>query len=336
MNQQLNKIVFGAVLVLGMTSPARADENNFRVLVDRDRSELVFILGPVNLPTGGHDKIEQPKTQTVAVPVTGYFHGFTVEMVDAGGNILPSELLHHVNIMMPSRRELFSNIMQRVGAAGAETGPIQFPRLLGYPVTRGDSLIFTLMLNNPTTRSFENVEMRLRMKYSASPIMPTLTIYPFHLDVMPPAGIHAYTLPPGKSSRSWEAKPAVAGRIVALGGHLHQFGTALRLEDVTTGKIIWEAKPILDANGKLIGMPRAFFFRRLGIQLNPTHVYRVTAEYENPTNEPIEHGAMGTLGGILVPDDRMVWPAADRTHPDYLADLDVMYPKAGAGAHHHH
>ena len=153
---------------------------------------------------------------------------------------------------------------------------------------------------------------------------------------MPPAGLHAYTLPAGRSSKSWEGRPGVPGRVIALGGHMHKYGTLLRFEDVTANKVIWEAKPILDEAGNVIGMPRKFFLTRLGIPLNPSHTYRVTVEYDNPTGREIEHGAMGTLGGVMVPDDRVAWPMANRDHPDYQIDLGIIYPKDGAGQHHHH
>ncbi|HEX6558467.1 MAG TPA: hypothetical protein VF021_03375, partial [Longimicrobiales bacterium] len=151
---------------------------------------------------------------------------------------------------------------------------------------------------------------------------------------MPPAGVHAYALPAGKSSKSWQGSPAIPGRILGLGGHLHKYGTALRFEDVTTGKVLWEAKPVVDSAGEIVGMPRKFFW--LGIELNPSHTYRVTAEYDNPTGNEIEDGAMGTLGGLFVPDERARWPQIDRAHPEYLADVKVTYNPVNTGMMMHH
>ena len=69
---------------------------------------------------------------------------------------------------------------------------------------------------------------------------------------MPPAGGHSFDLPPGRSVKSWEGRPAVAARLLAAGSHLHQYGTALRLEDVSTGKVIWEAGPELGEGGEVL------------------------------------------------------------------------------------
>ena len=325
-------------IILSVASTAWAQEPTLRLKHDAANSELVFTIGPLHLATGEHHAHgAQPKTQGIVLPVTGYLHGFTTEMVDEAGNQLPSELLHHVNIMAPQRRELFSNIMQRVGAAGAETGPVMLPKLIGYEVQRGDSLLFTAMFHNPTGTEYHNAELRLRMKYSpATSIIPRLAIQPFYVDVMPPAGTHAFTLTPGKSSKSWEGRPAVPGRVLGLGGHMHKYGTALRFENVTTGKVLWSTKPDLDENGDVQGVPRKFFFWRLGVKMDPAHTYRLTVEYDNPTGKAIENGAMGTLGGIFVPDERAAWPSVDRKHPEYVADLKVMYPESGDAAVHHH
>lgn len=323
-------------LGLAMTPAASAQQPTLRLEHDSARAELVFTIGPIDLPNGEHHAHgDQPPTQAIALPVDAYLHGFTTEIVDTGGNVLPNVLLHHVNIMAPGRRELFSNIMQRVGAAGAETGAVVLPKMLGYHVAAGDSLVFTAMFHNPTERAYTDATLRVRMSYSPAHAPPTMAIQPFYVDVMPPAGIHAYALPPGRSKQSWEGKPAVAGRVLALGGHMHKYGTVLRFEDVTANTVLWEAAPQLDDKGNVKGMPRKFFLDGAGIQLRPEHTYRLTVEYDNPGNEAIENGAMGTLGGVMVPVEGSMWPPVDRSHPEYLADLDVMYPERKSSATQH-
>ena len=59
-------------------------------------------------------------------------------------------------------------------------------------------------------------------------------VLPVYLDVLPPGG-RMYDVPPGTSKRSWDWSPAISGRVLALGGHLHKYGQKLVLEDVTTG-----------------------------------------------------------------------------------------------------
>ncbi len=327
-----------AIAVFAITGGAQGQEPKLTVLNNADAGELIIEIGPLHLEAqAGHDEVAQPQAQAIAVPISAYLHGFTTEMLDAAGNPIPSFLLHHVNIIAPQRRELFSEIMQRVGAAGSETGPVLIPKFVGYPIAAGDSLLFTAMFHNPTNESYHNARLRLRMRYSsAKSKFPRLTIQPFYLDVMPPAGGHSYDLPPGRSTKSWEGKPAVDGRILGMGGHLHKYGLTLRLEDVTENKVLFESEPELDEDGNVVGMPQKFFFWRLGSPIKASNTYRLTAIYDNPTGETLIGGGMGALGGIFVPSDPDAWPPVNRHDPEYQHDVKVTYEGShgGHGAGH--
>jgi hypothetical protein len=337
----MSKTLLLAAALLVVAQPAAAQhEPLWSVRINDEQGELIFELGPLHLEAGAdHGQVTQPRAQAIALPVSAYLHGFTTEMIDAAGKSIPSVLLHHVNIIAPQRRELFSHIMQRVGAAGSETGPVTIPRFLGYPMSAGDSLLFTAMLHNPTAQSYHNARLRIRMRFSTgSDKEPKMAIQPFYIDVMPPAGVHAYDLPPGRHEQSWEGQPAIGGRILALGGHLHKYGVALRFEDVTEGKVLFETAPELDQDGNVIGMPKKFFVLKLGIPLRTDHTYRLTAIYDNPTGKTLTGGGMGALGGVLAPDERQPWPAVNRQHPEYLLDVKVTYegPPGGHGGHGGH
>lgn len=305
---------------------------------DRAAGELVFEIGPLHLQANsGHDVVTQPKAQGAALPADMYLHGFTTEMVDAQGRTIPSVMLHHVNIIAPQRRELFSQIMQRVGAAGSETGPVSVPRFLGYRVNAGDSLLFTAMFHNPTNQSYHGAKLRVRMRYTGPTTWhPRWDVQPFYLDVMPPAGIHAYDLPPGRSSRSWEGKPAVNGRVLAVGGHMHKYGVVLKLEDMTAKKVIWVGKPEFDKDGNVVAMAKDYFLWRLGIPIKANHTYRLTAIYDNPTGKTLPGGGMGALGGIIIPSDDKPWPSVNRADPEYQYDVKVTTEGSHGGGHGGH
>lgn len=302
------------------------------VMLDADRKELVLELPAVDLPAHvGHHGGDQPPTQYGVIPVSGWLHGYDVELVDGSGRVIPRALLHHVNIIAPDRRELFSPIMQRIGAAGTETGPVKLPGILGYPVQRGDRIVVGGMLHNPGDVAYEAVRIRVRMPLTSTRRwIDPIRVYPFYLDVMPPASVHRFDLPPGRSERSWESRPAVSGRILGMGGHLHRYAVALRFEDVTKGEVLWETNPHLDESGEVAGMPQHRLWWRLGLRIHADRMYRLTAVYENPTSEVIPEGGMGALGGIIVPARGAVWPGVDPREEDYR--LDVRLTEAGARA----
>jgi hypothetical protein len=248
--------------------------------------------------------------------------GYDLELVDRAGRPVPRRVLHHTNLMTPGRRELFSPIMQRIGAAGSETGSVKLPRVLGYRMQRGDSLLVTSMFHNPTSQGYEGVRLRVRMKWvpEGTRFRPR-PIEPFYVDATPPVGPHSFHLPPGRSERSWEGVPVVSGRILALAGHLHDHAVELRFENVTRGERVWSSSPVLDDAGRVLRMPQSFFLWRLGLKLHAGETYRLTAVYENPTDSLIPDGGMGTIGGILLPARGARWPAVDRSHSDYSEDL---------------
>lgn len=304
----------------------KAAARTLEIVHDPASREVVLEIGPLDLPANAsHHEVVQPRAQTGTIPVAGWVHGYRVEVVDGEGRAVPQSVLHHVNVISPEERELFSQIMLRIAAAGQETGPAMLPRLVGYRIREGQQILVTAAFHNPTSQAYRGARLRVRMRYTAEDAwLRPLSVYPLYMDVMPPASVHAYDMPPGRSEASWEGSPAVAGRILGVSGHLHKYGVALRLEDVTSGELLWEAAPILDEAGEVVGMPVARFFRTFGVPLRPDHVYRITAVYDNPTGETIPDGAMGAIGGVFIPARGARWPAADPEHPEYQLDVEIV------------
>lgn len=303
---------------------------------DTERNELVLLHGPVDLPaaSGGHghsahgsDEAVFPDVAEVTVPIDGFIFGIYVDLVDRDGEAVPSELLHHVNVVDPDQRELFAPISMRVGAAGKETGVKGMPpRLFGVPVRKGQRLAIHTMLHNSTDKLYESVVLRfhLRLAPAAGPD-PLFSVFPFWVDVQLPAGDKTFDLPPGRSSKSYEAHPAIPGRILALSGHMHENATGLRFENATTGEVLWEAAPELNEDGSLAGVPIGRPFLHLGAPVTPGNAYRLTVEYDNPTSYTIRDGGMGSIGGIFLPDRGVEWPTVDRTQELYQLDLKHYY-----------
>jgi len=311
--------------------PLAAEDGALGVAYDSGSSELVLELEPVDLPAhSDHHGVQQPAPLEGGIPVDGWVHGYRVELVDRNGQPVPKGLLHHVNIIVPGRRELFSQIMQRLGAAGNETGDVDVPGVVGYPLSRGDAVLLSAMVHNPTGTSYEGVRVRVRMPHiKRERLVRPVRVFPFYLDVMPPAGIHEYDLPPGHSEKSWEGRPAVSGRILGMGGHVHKYATSLRLEDLTADKVVYETKPITDANGAVTSMPQDVFIWRLGIPIVAEHTYRLAVTYENPEPDTIPGGGMGALGGIMIATRGQEWPTIDPRSPEYLKDRAVTLRMEG-------
>lgn len=286
-----------------------------------EKREVEFRIGPVEL-TSGMQHLRLP-IQMAEFPVDGWIHGFELEMVDGQGNSLPMDVLHHVNFIDPDKRELFSPISRRVMAAGRETSTERLPRIVGYPVAQGDRMMIATMFADPLEEDFPDATLVVRFFYSAESdgfIQPR-NVYPFYLDVMGPLDVKDFPVPPGTTVKSWEGKPAVDGRILGIGGHLHDYATRLSLIDVTSGETIWEVEPNGEPGGHVTGVPSDKFIWSLGKKIYADHTYKIEAEYDNPTDQPAADGGMGAIGGVIWVGKDVEWPEFDRTNDTYIADL---------------
>jgi hypothetical protein len=331
-------VTFAILLLLvapGLNGPANPSPTRF-----------IIELPAVDLPAhADHHAAPQPAPVPVAIPADGWLSGFRVEVVDRTGEAVPQLVLHHVQLFDPSKRDLFAPYMLRVIGAGGETGGGSIPWPFGYQVHAGDTLLAAAMLHNPTATGYEGVQVRVVLEYAGWSLLGRRAIHPIFSHVTDPSEGSSYDLPPGVSERSWDVTPAIPGRILGLGGHLHRYGVELRFEQVDTGELLWRAGARTDAEGHVVHIDRSTFLLRRGIRLDPGSRYRVTAVYDNPTGDTIRGEGMGTVGGIFLGPRGVTWPAADPTDPLYMADLashlahghgDPGMALDAAGAGHHH
>ena len=313
--------------------------DRIRVVDFPEEQRLVIELGPIDLPAGiTHHELEQIPVQQATLPFDFTINGFYAEAVDGSGNEVPREVLHHANLLDPRRRELFLPIMLRIMASSHETPPVSVPGwLFGVPMRGGSPVLALAMLHNPTERPFDDVTVRIILDYDRRARLPVYPIIPFHLDTMfPDAARKAFDLPPGRSRRSYEASPAVDGLVLGLSGHLHRYATRLTLRDVTTGEILYDVTPRTDEHGHIEEIPVLLHRGKgLGARLDRSHVYRVTAEYLNPTGEIIVDGGMGAIAGAFLPMED--WPAANPGDPVYRNDYAWVITSQieHAGGHEH-
>jgi len=344
--------LFGALglfLTLGYLTPVPplrhaergtgGEDPGARIFIDAQHDRLVIDLAPVDLPANTpHHAIGQPPVATLEIPETGYIHGFRVVVVDSAGQPLPDELIHHFNLIDPDHRELFLPISRRILAAGRETGAIRLPWLLfGLPLKRGEHVVASAMVENLTPTTYRQARVRLLMDFtSMGRPWPLFRASPWQMDVAFPVGDKSFVLPPGRSSRSYEGSPAVPGKVVGLGGHMHDYGRLIEFVDATTGHVIYRAAPVADSTGHIASVPVSMLYgwTRIGVHVVPAHRYRVTVYYDNPTGQPIPDGGMGVVGGLFVPDRGIDWPGADPRDSLYQQDYrHYMRLEGGHGMH---
>ena len=298
-----------------------------------ERDELILELPAVDLLAG---TIVDQAASVGEFPVNGSIYALHAEVVDDHGQRLPNNLLHHMNVMNPAERELFLPISRRILASGRETGEIRFPWLLfGAPMRAGERILANAMVHNPTTVNYHGVRVRLVLSYVPDHRpWPFFSVIPWQLDVAFPLGDKSFDLPPGRSERSYEGSPAVAGKLIVIGGHMHEYGKTIEFWDVTTGKRLWHGEPAPAPPGEPSPVPlgRLYGLTGIGLRITPTHRYRVRVIYDNPTDHTIPSGGMGVVGGLFMPDRNATWPATNQADSLYQQDLRHFMGPVGRAA----
>ncbi len=274
--------------------------------VDDSGAHVITVrFGPVNLPARTpHDHMAQAEPQVLTIPVDGYLTAFHPRLVDEGGHALPNRLLHHVAFWNTSRHDfLCPNKLEHIFGAGGEMN--DWPALpgFGYRVQRGDQIRVDLMLHNPTDTPYPGPFLEVRMEYVPAGAQPSIRpVYPAWFDVKE-CGNSGYDLATGQNVTSGRFTLGYSGRLLGVGGHLHDYGESIELLDVTSGAQVAALRSQQDANGHVLSMPIKVFAAQGGFPLAKNDVLKVTATYVNPTAKPLPDGAMGIAVGYFLPDN---------------------------------
>lgn len=329
---------FALTLLLG--APPARDTLPLRLTVDSTRHEVLVeyrVPPPGALAAhpdahgahaghGGSDHEDHPR-QLIRFqwPISGWLRGAAVELEDSAGRALPQALLHHINLLNFDRRQLVHPAVERMYAAGQETRPILLPPTVGIPVREG-MRIGLLMAFSPAEIPAGSL-IRLRVKWSPSTMVPRpLDVYPVLLDVgFRPGQSPAYDLPPGESERSFEFTLPVAGRVLGVGGHLHDYGRALTLEDVSRERVVVSLEARLNDRGAIESVPvRLFGVTGNGRPLAAGRPYRLRVSYDNRAGRELRNGAMGEMALLFAPARGARWPQLELDDPAIIADLEGL------------
>lgn len=270
-------------------------------------------------------------------PVGGWIRGFGVEILNAEGKPIDRRLIHHMIVVNFSRRQLLYPEFERLFGVGQETEDAFVPKSVGVPLTPGTKLGFYMAWDNETGKDLEGVQVRLKMSYSPPNLTPRpLDGLPIYMDVNLTVGVgNEFDVPPGRSEKAYEFTLPVGGRLLGIGGHLHDYGVEVRLEDAKSGKVLTRIESKRTAEGKVTKIERKLFgVLGAGLRLKEGYPYRVVGVYDNPTGVLIKKGAMAHIVGLFVPDDYAKWPKLDLTDPGTQDDLAFLTEMGHAGHKH--
>ena len=316
-------------------TPEQPESN---VCVDLERREVVVVAGPFHVQQtmmieaegvgggehGRHDSSMKTPLLPVVWPVDGGLRGFRLGVFSGDGTPLPRSLIHHLHAVNFDRRELVYPVPARLLAIGAETPDIRLPSSHQVVLERGDSIGWFVAWHNETGKDFEDVYVELVLPYGElkEGRAPLTMVY---LDAGLTIGDQAtFDVPPGQSEKSYEFEIPIGGKLLAAGGHVHDYGVEVRLEDVEAGKVLFRLESDRDAHGKVSGVEQKIFRRFFNIfdasiKLETNRTYRIVGVYDNPTGQT--QPGMAQIAALFRPDDPTEWPANDRSDPTYQLDV---------------
>ena len=273
---------------------------------DPSAQQMTVRVGPVELPAhADHMAVAQPRDLFLSVPFDGWLVAYHPRLTDGEGHSLPNKLLHHAAFWNTERPDfLCTNKEEHIFGAGGEMN--DWPEIpgYGYRVKKGDRIRISAMFANPTATNYPGAFFEVLMEYrvagGASP--PLQDVYPAWFDVME-CGNSGYSLALRQSMKTGRTRLRYGGKLLGVGGHLHDFGEWLVLKDVTANETIATLTANFDSTGHVLSMPIESFAVRGGFPLQSGDVIEVTDAYDNSSGKEIPEGAMGIVVGYFLPDD---------------------------------
>lgn len=273
--------------------------------IDAAAHTVTLRVGPMTLPANtSHMEMPQPPASYWTVPFTGWLLAYHPAMLDAKGDAVPGTLLHHTAFWNENRSDfLCHNKPEHIFGAGGELTDWSRIPGFGYRVQKGDRIRIDTMVYNPTPTSYRGVYLQVTIPYLASDSSaPVKNFYPAWMDVKE-CGSSGYDIPAGPSAKSGIVTLKYDGVLLGVGGHLHDYGRKLVLEDLTKKETIATLDARSNASGKLISIPVAMFIATGGQKLSAGDKLKITAAYDNTSGKFLHDGAMGIVVGYFVPSD---------------------------------
>jgi hypothetical protein len=269
---------------------------------------ITLRVGPINLPANtNHMNMPQPADLFWSIPIDGWLLAYTPRLVDASRNLVPGRVLHHVAFWNTSRSDfLCPNKEEHIFGAGGElTNWAEIPGY-GYHVQKGDRIRIETMVHNPWETPYTNVYLEVKIPFAdgsdPAATAKVKSAYPAWMDVES-CRESGYDLKAGKSETTGNVKVKYDGVLLGVGGHLHDYGQRLVLQDTTRNETVATLDAKLSERGELLSIPVVTFFDNGGYKFVAGDELKITATYDNTTGKLLRDGAMGIVVGYFVPTD---------------------------------
>jgi hypothetical protein len=306
--------------------------------------------GPFVLPPAGaggdadHADIVVPEAPRVCSDC--FLLGMEPDLVYADGspaNLDSGVMLHHAVLFQSGRvdvtcaddRAFPGRLGERFFASGNERTGGQLPDGFGYPVgnTAWNADFHVMNHSSEPKTVFFTLKARWVPASAGQGVLP---VTPIWLD-MENCRSSEYDVPAGPSSRHWQWKSTVTGRIVSAMGHVHDGGVRTALANTTTGQRLCTSWAGYGTKAAYMGSVESMgvcAWDRLGT-VRGGEVLDLEAVYDSQTPVP---RAMGIMMAYVYETTDLAGgtPAPPEVAGDTSAPPTSTPPASGHGAHHPH
>ena len=241
--------LFSAALAVGLVVAFFASGPPAANAAVNTQSVTTVRYGPFDIPAGTMDApgtIENRLLLGVTKPCSGcYITSMAPNLIYADGSEANTDtgvMLHHTVLASAFRSDptcgsnALGLIGQRFFAAGNERTVIDVPSGYGYYVGSFDSWNMVVDLMN---HSMQTKTVYITITYTWTKTTQT-RVTPVWLDV-DQCGDSEYAIPAGMSDTHWDWRVNVPGKIVGIGGHLHDGGVRIEATNESTGASICDS-----------------------------------------------------------------------------------------------
>lgn len=241
---------------------------------------LTYSYGPFDLKAETLQQI--PQNIGFSFPEELWLVGYSVEAVDPDGNKLPRELQCHTFI--GSGTPMQHDQADVVGIfSDGYTDSIELPDGFGLLFKAGETISWTPLFNNRTPQlSRAAMRVTLRMIATRNSTKPLKELTTAVRSIQFP---DLYYVEPGRDVRE-NIFRLPAGKIHAIGAHIHPYGVSIELINLAREESVWKAVGHRDEEGALVSMP--FYKNAEGYEVRPDDRFKLVAIYENTTSRPVD------------------------------------------------
>ena len=287
----------------------------------------LLLPGHLNLPMVG---IPKPCSDCLVL-------GMQPDLVFADGspaNLDRGPMLHHTVLFdvgeddpVCGRGTLLGNIGRRFFAAGNERTGFEFPDGYGMPVGDGMWAGLTELMN--MSNQLQIVYLQLAVRWVPAGTEGFSDVTPVWLDI-DSCGDSQFDVPAGVSEQTWDWQSNLTGRVVTVGGHVHDGGEWLAAHNATSGEHLCTSVAGYGTDpayaGAIESMTTCIWDRLSTIRAGDT--IRLTSHYN--TTAPAKK-VMGIMMIFVHETDALDGGAPSPYPADPPPDGD---PPAGAGHNH--